>query len=95
MIKPGVFFERRCDKCSESSFEIVSNIQEFKETRSWEREEELRQVDVVEKVKVRCTSCGHNYFIPVNPDWHQTLAPELFGEVEDMGISLSFLYQKH
>lgn len=94
MLKPGVFFDRRCDKCGEPTFEIVSDIQECKETRSWEREEELRQFDIVEKVKVRCNSCGHNYFIPVNADWHEQLSPELFSDIEDMGINLSFMYHK-
>jgi len=95
MLKPGVHFDRRCDQCGSDTFEIMSDVQEFKETRSWEREEELRQVDIVEKVKVRCNACGHNYHIPVNANWHVKVAPELEPEVERQGINLSFMYNKH
>ena len=93
-LKPGTFFSRRCDKCRESRFEIISNIEERKMTRSWEREEELRQVEFVEQVKVRCTSCGHTYHIPVSAEWHQELTPEMTGDLENLGVNLGFMYDK-
>jgi DnaJ-class molecular chaperone len=93
LLRPGTLFARRCDQCSEGTFEIVSNIEEHKMTRSWEREEELRQIEVVERVKVRCSSCGHSYHIPVSPEWHGKLTPEITGNLENMGVNLSFFYE--
>lgn len=93
LLKPSTLFERRCDQCGERTFEMVSGVEEHKMTRTWEREEELRQVEIVERIKVRCTSCGQNYHVPVNPDWHGELSPEAIGRLEDMGVNLTFMYQ--
>lgn len=94
MLQPGLIFDRRCDQCSERTFEIVSGIQEQKLMRSWEREEELRKVEYVEQVKVRCSSCGLTYFVPVNAEWHTEISDEEQRDLQDMGINLSFMYQK-
>jgi DnaJ-class molecular chaperone len=93
MLKPGTIFQRRCDRCSGNTFEIMSGVEQFKLTKSWEREEELRQVEIVEKVKVRCTSCGQVYHIPIDPEWHQELESDMVSSLEDMGMNLNFLYQ--
>jgi hypothetical protein len=53
----------------------------------------LRQIEVVERVKVRCSSCGHSYHIPVSPEWHGKLTPEITGNLENMGVNLSFFYE--
>jgi DnaJ-class molecular chaperone len=93
-LKPGVFFERRCDQCGQSQFEVISTIEEYKLTKSWEKEEELRLVEVMERVKVRCIGCGQTYNIPLDPQWNGELDADQVGALEDMGINVSFLYGK-
>jgi hypothetical protein len=93
-LRPGTLFERRCDKCGEHTFEIISEIEHQKLTKTWEREEELRQVEYIDRIKVRCISCSQNYFIPVSASWHHELSTEDVGKLEDLGINLSFMYQK-
>ena len=94
ILKPGVFFERRCDQCGHGKFELTSTIEEYKLTKSWEREEELRQVEVIERVKVRCCGCGQSYYIPLDPNWNGHVDSEQIGVLEDMGLNVSFLYGK-
>jgi len=93
-LKLGVVFARRCDKCGAGSFEIVTDIETKKLTKSWEREEELRQVEIIEQVKVRCVACGHSYHIPVDPEMHQELSDEDISRLESLGLNLSFMYQR-
>jgi len=90
-LKPGTIFERRCDKCGNATFELMSSVEEYKLTKSWEREEELRQVEMQERVKVRCTECAHTYTIPVDPELHQTLSSEEIVALEQIGVNLGFL----
>jgi DnaJ-class molecular chaperone len=94
MLKPSLLFERRCDQCGERTFEIISEIEQKKLSRTWEREEELRQVEIVEQVKVRCSSCGQTYYVAVNPGWHQDLVDDEIRDLENIGINLSFMYQR-
>jgi len=90
----GTHFERRCDKCGSRSFEIVSEIETVKLTKTWEREEELRQVELVERIKVKCASCTQTYHIPIDRTWHQELSSEELRTLEDIGVNLSFMYTK-
>lgn len=94
-LKPGTHFERRCDECGASTFEIVSEVEDFKLTKTWEREEELRQVEILERVKVRCAACGQVYHIPLHKDLHQELSSEDLKALEDLGMNLSFMYKTH
>lgn len=89
---PGTFFSRRCDQCRHDGFEIISGIEEKKLTRSWEKEEELRQVDFVKQVKVQCKQCGQTYHIRVNEAWHKPLTQEQVRQAEDIGLNLSFYH---
>ena len=93
-LMPGVLFARRCDKCGAGSFEIVTNIETKKLTKSWEREEELRQVEIIEQVKVRCDACGHSYYIPVDHEMHQELTTEEVSRLEGLGLNLSFMHRQ-
>jgi hypothetical protein len=93
-LQPGLMFERRCDDCGAMSFEIVSPLEERKLVKSWEREEELRQVEIVEQVKVRCVACGNSYYIPIDKEWHQELSGDEIGLLENVGVNLSFMYQR-
>jgi len=93
-LKPGVTFNRRCESCGHNVFEIRSEIESIKLTKSWEREEELRQIEMVERVKVRCTNCNNTYFIPVDEDTHQVLSPQQIAAAENMGMNLSFIYSR-
>ena len=96
-LHPGTLFDRRCDKCGEHTFEILTDIEKHKLTKTWEKEEELRQVEIIERVKVRCSACNHTYFIPIDAadtTWHQELTSEEMTILEDMGINLGFMYQK-
>ena len=93
-IKQGLVFERRCDLCKANAFEIDSEIEQKKITKSWQREEELRQVEIIEQVKVHCTNCGQTYYIPLDQEWHQELSTEMIGDLEELGYNVSFMYQK-
>lgn len=90
-LKAGTLFERRCDKCGDRTFEIVSDIEVHKLTKSWEREEELRQVELIERVKVKCVACSQTYFIPIDANWHQEMTDDVLTVLEDIGMNLSFL----
>ncbi len=91
-LKPGLVFERRCDQCGAGRFETVSTLENHRQYRSWEREEELRQVELVERIKVRCMSCNESYYIPVDKDLHGELTPDMVTKLEDMGVNVSFLH---
>lgn len=91
-LKPGQVFERHCDQCAATKFEVVSGIEQHKQYRSWENEEELRQIEIVERVKVRCMACGEGYYIPVDDDLHSELTPELVGKLEEMGVNMTYLF---
>ena len=93
-LKPGAIFDRRCDKCGGASFEVVSEVEEYKLTKSWEREEELRQIETHERVKVRCTECQHSYFIPVDPEMHKVLSSDELVALEQIGFNISSLHQQ-
>jgi DnaJ-class molecular chaperone len=93
MIKVGLVFERHCDQCKNTEFEIISDIETKKITKSWQNEEELRQVEFVEQVKVRCNSCKLTYYIPIDKEWHQDLSTEEIGSLEDLGYNVAFLYK--
>ena len=53
LLRAGTLFDRRCDQCDHNRMEIASPIEEFKQVLSWESEEELRSVEICERVKVR------------------------------------------
>ena len=93
-LKPGVTFNRRCESCGHLNFEIRSGIESIKLTKSWEREEELRQVEMVERVKVRCMNCNNAYYIPVDTETHRELDPQEIAAAERMGMNLSFIYSR-
>jgi DnaJ-class molecular chaperone len=93
MIKTGLNFERHCDQCKNTEFEIISDIETKKITKSWQNEEELRQVEYIEQVKVRCKSCKQTYYIPLDKEWHQELTDEAIGALEDLGYNVSYLYK--
>lgn len=90
-LTPGLMFERRCDQCGATGFEVVSGVEQHKRVKSWEKEEELRQVEYFERIKVRCIACGESYYIPVDNDLHQELTPEMIGSLKELGLNLSFL----
>jgi len=50
-------------------------------------------VDLIERVKVRCTACNHTYFIPIDENWHQPMTDETLKTLEDLGMNLSLMYQ--
>ena len=92
LVQVGTVFARHCDRCKNDQFELVEPREQHRITRSWEAEEELRKVDMIERVKVKCTGCANTYYIPVDPRHHQPVPAELIPEIEDHGLSLSFLY---
>lgn len=91
-LKNGVIFSRRCESCGHTEFEIVGDIETVKLTKSWEREEELRQVELVERVKVRCVSCRNTYYIPIDKEQHQNLDEEQVARLARMGVNIAFMY---
>lgn len=93
LVRTGTVFARHCDQCKNDMFEIVSDPEEHRVTRSWEAEEELRKADIQQRVKVKCTSCSNGYYITVDPRHHQQIPVELIPELEEHGINLSFLYK--
>jgi DnaJ-class molecular chaperone len=90
-LKPGLVFERRCDQCGGTSFETVSQLENHRQYRSWETEAELRQVEIVERIKVRCMNCNESYYIPIAKDMHGELTSEMIGELENLGMNVSYL----
>jgi DnaJ-class molecular chaperone len=93
-LRPGTIFDRRCDQCGARSFEIQTAVEVHKLTKTWEREEELRQVELIERVKVRCVSCNHTYYIPIDKNSHQDMTDETLKTLEDYGMNLSFMYKQ-
>jgi hypothetical protein len=93
LLRPGVSFERRCDRCVGDTFEIVSAIESRKIVRSWEADESLRHVEAIECVKVKCGRCGNNYEIQLGSELHDEVPADLVAELEELGLNLSFLYQ--
>ncbi|MCB1220881.1 MAG: hypothetical protein H7A35_12100 [Planctomycetales bacterium] len=89
----GTLFDRRCDQCDHNRMEIASEIEEYKQVLSWEKEEELRSVEHAERVKVRCPSCSHSYYIKLDADSHGDLTPDMVEALEKLGIDLSYMYQ--
>jgi len=92
-LQPGLNFTRRCSKCASQTMEIQSGIETRKLTKSWEREEELRSVELVEQVRVACPVCGDSYAIPVYDTMHKELEPTEVAQLERMGMNLSFIYE--
>lgn len=93
LLKSGVEFDRRCEKCGNHGFRLRSGLTQIKVVKSWDAHEELRQVEYQDACEVECTQCGHHYAVPVDSQWHQQLDSELYAVLEDRGIDLSFLYQ--
>ncbi|MCB1217633.1 hypothetical protein KDL44_09575 [bacterium] len=93
LLRAGTLFDRRCDQCDHNRMEIASPIEEFKQVLSWESEEELRSVEICERVKVRCPSCEHSYHIKLDAESHGELTPETVSALEKLGINLGYLYQ--
>jgi DnaJ-class molecular chaperone len=91
LLQPGTIFGRRCDSCGNSMFILESGIESYKLNRSWEAEECLRQVEIIERVKVHCSSCPHSYFIQVAPGLHKDLDEAQVAQLEDLGLDMSFL----
>lgn len=92
-LKNGIAFNRRCESCGNNEFEIVGEIETVKLTKSWEREEELRQIEYVERVKVRCISCRNTYHIPIDKEQHQELTEDQIALLTKMGVNLAFMYE--
>lgn len=92
-LRPGTIFERRCANCSGHSMEIAGEIEVRKITKSWEKEEELRSVEMVEYVKVTCPACNSGYSIPLDDDLNQELNPDEIRRLEDLGMNLDFMYR--
>lgn len=93
MIEVGTLFDRKCDRCDHTKMEIASEIEDYKQVLSWESDEELRSVEMIERVKVRCPSCNHSYYIKLDQESHGPLSQELIERLEKLGVSLSFMYQ--
>jgi len=68
---PGTHFTRACQICHRrTSHEIMSGVESYEKTVTWEEEESLRQVQQVQRVRVRCTECDDSYWIAINPEAH-------------------------
>ncbi len=93
MIQPGVSFKRRCDMCGNDDFEIKSPVERQKLFRTWDASEELREFDLIEKVRVACSRCPNGYEIKIDPNYHKALDGDTAQELERLGLDLSFLYQ--
>lgn len=89
---PGITFSRRCAECSNNKMEIDSGIETKRLTKSWEKEEELRTVELIEQVKVKCPSCGAGYAIPVDENMHSEMNDKVVSQLENLGIDVSFIY---
>lgn len=94
MIKPGMMFDRKCDHCDHHRMEIASDIEEYRQVLSWESEEELRTVEMIERVEVRCPNCSHHYHIKLDAESHGELSPEMMEKLERIGVNLGFMYQE-
>ena len=92
LLTPGTLFARRCESCPATQLEIVSEIEDFTIMKSWESEEELREKEIVNRVKVRCPECSHSYYIRLNPEWNQEIPEDQHQVLENLGFNLSFLY---
>lgn len=90
-IGPGATFFRRCEQCGESSFEIVSDIEQHKLIRSWEADEELRHVEVVERVWVSCGHCSNRYDIMISDEMHKPIDAAATALLEELGIQQNHL----
>jgi DnaJ-class molecular chaperone len=93
LVRTGTQFHRRCDMCGNGTFTIISDIEQHRITKSWEDAEELRQVELSEKVRVHCNGCPNAYHIEIEPQWHNPLETSDATELEALGLDLSFLYQ--
>jgi hypothetical protein len=93
LIKPGVNFQRRCDKCGNEQFQIRTPVEQQKLYKTWDAAEELRQYELVERVRVSCSRCPNAYEITIDPLFHQAINVDDQQEIERLGIDLSFLYQ--
>lgn len=93
LIRVGTMFDRHCDSCDHAKMEIASSIEQYKQTLSWESEEELRTVEQVERVMVRCPNCALQYYIKLDKESHGELTPDLVERLEVLGVNLSYMYQ--
>ena len=73
--------------------EIAAAVEMRKITKSWEKEEELRTIEMVEYTKVNCPACNTSYDIPLDPELNQELQPDEIHKLEDLGLNLDFMYQ--
>lgn len=68
---PGTHFTRACQVCRRRTPHEVATVVEAQEkTVSWEEEVSLRQVQKVQRVRVRCTECDDSYWIVIDPEAH-------------------------
>lgn len=93
LLVTGTEFERRCDRCGELSFRIESPLETVKLHRSWEVEESLRQYETIERVGVKCLSCGNKYSIQVDSNFHHKLDQASVTQLEELGLNLGFLFR--
>ncbi len=91
---PGTIFQRRCSDCGSNSMEIEGEIEMRKLTKSWEKEEELRSIEMREYVKVKCPECNASYSIPLDKNLNKELPLDEIRRLEEIGINLDFMYQK-
>lgn len=92
-LHPGTIFQRKCADCGNTTMEIAGEIEMRKITKSWEKEEELRSVEMVEYVAVKCPSCSAGYSIPLDENLNKELPNEEIRKLEDMGLNLDFMYR--
>lgn len=93
LLVQGTEFDRRCDRCGEHRFRIEQPLESVRINRSWEAEEALRDYETIERVGVRCVSCGNAYLIQVDEKLHRPLEESVVGQLEAMGLNLSFLFR--
>jgi hypothetical protein len=80
---PGTEFIRRCNECGADQFEIVGELEAVRSQKSWDLEEELREYEISERIRVRCLKCANSYFVPVNRAVHAQT-----GAMPEQGIQL-------
>lgn len=68
---PGVTFRRRCEKCDSGLFEIAQDIEAVRQATSWAIEEELRDYETSERIRIRCLQCANSYLVPVDRTVHE------------------------
>ena len=49
---------------------VIKPLEAQEKTVSWEEEVSLRQVQKVQRVRVRCTECDDSYWIAIDPEAH-------------------------